>query len=794
MNQKNAEVMKLKPHIENILKERYYLNEEKSWTQISKRLSVIHPIMYDYILKREFIPSTPTIMNLNTNGERNGTLSSCFILGITDSIDGIMESMHEAAVVTKATGGVGYDWSKLRGSNENVKSISANSGGVMSFIGIFDAVLDGVRQGGKRRGAGMSMLSIYHPDILKFIEAKALVKKKKRDDDDSDEKYSRSNFSVRPDNKFYETLDKTPDKLFKTKNVVDGKENVLKDSSGKEYTYKMLWDKIIHNAWDFAEPGIFNGEIALDRCTCKHISTEVYSNPCAEYVHIPYTSCNLGSINLSQVVDVDNKTVNWKKLETITEEATVYLNGIIDNNKYPVQKIHDETHAVRPIGLGMMGLAHLFYKLGLPYDSDNACELTRNISKFITLVSMRRSMEMAKKLGKTYKYYDYNVFMDANKRFFTENTFMGIDVVKLKADIKKYGVYNSCFTSIAPTGTISFIADTSSGMEPVFGLVFTRKIEKENKTYEYVYIVDPVFEEYLTNRAIINKVGPDALKSHTELIYAYISTHNGSCQGCPLLTKEEQEAFKVAGDITPMGHLKVLAEVANNVSLSVSKTINLPKNCSEKELGDVFLKAQSLGIIGVTVYRDGSRKGILVHENKNKFVISKTNAPRRPAVVRGELHLFTIGKHKYYTAVGLDDDNNLFEVFTGFNEDKKDVVFTEPQKGIIKKLKRGDYIFIGEDKEKFSLTNGHSDDSADGMTRLLSFGLRHGGDIAFGVHQLEKTSGPMLSFSKVLARTLKKYIENNTPVSGEVCPSCGGNLHRLEGCITCSTCGWSKCS
>jgi len=785
MTEKIEAVVKLKPHIENILTERYYLKQEASWDQISKRLSEIHLPMYDYIQSRTFIPSTPTIMNLNTKGERNGTLSSCFILGVKDSIDDIMESMHEAALVTKASGGVGYDWSKLRGSNENVKSISANSGGVMSFIGIFDAVLDGVRQGGKRRGAGMSMLSIYHPDILKFIEAKALTKKKKRDDD-SDEKYSRSNFSVRPDKKFYEVLKKTPDRIFKTRNVVDGKENVLKDDAGTEYTYKMLWDKIIHNAWDFAEPGIFNGELAVERCTCKHITDEVYSNPCSEYVHIPYTSCNLGSINLSHLVDLDKKDINWKRLETITEEATIYLNGIIDNNSYPVQKIHDETHAVRPIGLGMMGLAHTFFKLGIGYDSDKACELTRNISKFITLVSMRRSMQLAKKLGKTYKYYNHDVFMDANKRFFTEDTFVGIDIVQLKADIKKYGVHNSCFTSIAPTGTISYIADTSSGIEPVFGLVFTRKIEKENKTYEHVYIVDPVFEEFVET----------TYQKDKDIIYHYVASHNGSCQGCPFLTKEEQVAFKVAGDITPMGHLKVLAEVANNISLSVSKTINLPNDCSEKELGDVFLKAQELGIIGVTVYRDGSRKGILVHETKNKFVISKTQAIKRPKDVNGELHLFTIGKHKYYTAIGVDDEGNPYEVFTGFNEGKKDEVFTEPEKGIIRKMSRGDYIFIGEDKEKFSLTNGHSDDSADVITRSLSWGLRHGGGIEHAVHQIEKTSGPMTSFSKVLARTLKKYIKDNTLISGETCPVCNSKLIRIEGCAKCSspTCGYSKCS
>ena len=369
----NTELLKLEPHIENILKERYYLKDETSWEQMAKRLSCLYPKMYEYILQRRFIPSTPTLMNLNTNGERAGTLSSCFILGIEDSIEGIMDSMKEAAFVTKAAGGVGYNFSNLRGSNENVKTISANSGGVMAFIQIFDSVLDGVRQGGRRRGAGMSLLSIYHPDILKFIDAKA----------SDTSKYTRSNFSVSPDTSFYDTLKKTPNKIFRTRNVVDKKENDLVDSNGLVYTYKMLWDKIIHNAWSSAEPGIFNGDIAADRCSCKHITRNVFCNPCSEYTHIPYTSCNLSSFNVASFVK--NGEFNWVEFESAVEDAVVYMNGVIDNNDYPIEKIRKETLAVRPIGMGVMGVAHLLYKLGIPYDSLEACNTIEKLLKFQTL-------------------------------------------------------------------------------------------------------------------------------------------------------------------------------------------------------------------------------------------------------------------------------------------------------------------------------------------------------------------------------------------------------------------------
>lgn len=760
---------KLEPHIENILHERYYLKTESSWSTVSYRLAeTILMEMFPFIESRTFIPSTPTIMNLNTRGERKGTLSSCFILDIDDSMDSIMDSMKEAAFVTKAAGGVGYNFSKLRGSTENVKSISANSGGVMAFIGIFDAVLDGVRQGGRRRGAGMSMLSIYHPDILRFIDAKQ-----------KEGVYERSNFSVAPDTEFYNVLKSDPFRIFQTRNVTDGKRNDLVGEDGKTYTYQMLWDKIIHNAWAFAEPGIFNSDISADRCSCKHITRNVFCNPCSEYVHIPYTSCNLASINISHFVK--DGVMDWVALEKMARMATVYLNGIIDQNDYPIEKIRKETLNVRPIGLGMMGFAHALSMLGIGYDTQEGYDFGAKLSKFLTLVGMKRSMELAKENKKSYPYYDYATFVDANARFFVDDEFMGIDVAQLKKDIEKYGIYNSCITSIAPTGTISYIADCSSGIEPVFGLVFTRKIEKENKTYEHVYLVDPVFKKF------IETFHPN----DSEKIYKYVSGNKGSCQGCKLLTAKEQSIFKVSGDISPEWHVKILAAIANNVSLSVSKTLNLPKDCSEKEISDIFLKAHELGIIGVTIYRDGCRRGILVHED-SASKITKNTAPKRPTSVKGELHHFTVDGHKYYAAVGLLEDSP-FEIFTGRNENKNGELYIPKQEeaGSITKIGKRKYAFINKAGEEYVLTNGHSNDTADAISRLCSVSLRHGADIAFIIEQLGKTEGGMVSYSKVLARTLKKYIEEGS-ISTDEC-ECGEKFVYAEGCKKCPSCGNSKC-
>jgi ribonucleoside-diphosphate reductase alpha chain len=404
-------------------------------------------------------------------------------------------------------------------------------------------------------------------------------------------------------------------------------------------------------------------------------------------------------------------------------------------------------------------------------------------------------MEVARDTGKVYEYYDYDTFMDANSRFFTSDSFMSVDIAKLKMDIKKYGMYNSCLTSIAPTGTISYIADCSGGIEPVFGLVFTRKIEKENKTYEKVYLVDSIFKKY------VETTYPDK----SSKIYEYVANNNGSCQGCELLTKKEQSTFKVSGDISPDWHLKTLAASANNINLSVSKTINLPKNCSEKEIGEVFLKAHELGIIGVTVYRDGSREGVLVHNDNTSNVlpehIERQHAPKRPTDLPCDIHemnVMTDGKKERFVALVGKLAGTVYEIFvTKDNNNKLD--FNKHKTGIIRKVKKGRYDLIivnGEEKiyiEDMSKTFGGKMGT---LSRLVSMSLRHGCPLQIVTNQLAKgIDGSMLDFERCVARVLKHYINDGERViTSETCPDCGKKLVYIEGCKTCSDrCGWSKC-
>lgn len=780
--------MALKPEIEKLLRERYYLEGEKSWKEVATRVGKIHPKATELIEKMKFIPSSPTLMNANTGGQRLGTLSSCFPMEIKDSINGIYrEALADGAIVTKYGGGVGYDFSVLRSSKEKIKTLNRHSSGPLSFISSFSIMLDEIRQGGVRRGAGMAMLNVDHPDILKFVEAKKNYREKR---------YERLNFSVKITDDFYKKLHGNPDSVMQVKNVTDGEYSDLTDSTGKPVTVKQLWDRIIHFAWLSAEPGIFNSTIAFEQCTTTNLDKTVISNPCQEFTNIPFSSCNLGSMNVMKYIN--HGKFDWEQYGKDVATATKFLDKVIDNNKFPIEKIEVVTKKIRPIGLGFMGLADLLYSMKMPFNHEDSYRLAKEITRFTTLKSMQTSVELAKKHG-TYPSYNRQLFIKANKRFF-ENEYEnlhGIKVSELLNEVKEHGVRNSCFTSLAPTGSISYLANVSSQGEPNFGLVFGRKIEKLEKQYETVFIVNPVFEKYLKNYTP---------KKRKEII-EHVSNNNGSCQKCGLMPEEDKKIFVTASDLTPMEHLEMLSVLARNTSLSVSKTINLPEEATEEQVSEVYLKAHERGVIGVTVYRDKCREGILINKaNNGNGKIVKTQAPKRPPELRSDVHHFIIKKHKYYVAVGLFEDEP-YEIFTGLNYTDDGEVFIpkDVKEGLIIKEKRGSYMLAVEEKPaegdndavigSYLLTNSHSDDNADALTRMISTSLRHGVDISFIVHQLEKTKGDMVCFAKSLARALKHYIKDGTKVYGENCPSCkNSNLIRKEGCLTCPVCGFSRCS
>jgi ribonucleoside-diphosphate reductase alpha chain len=767
----------MEQNIQNLLNERYYLPEERSWSQLAKRISAIFPPSYDDINNKTFIPSSPTLMNANTGGKRKGTLSSCFTMGIEDSIEGIFDALKEGALVTKASGGVGYVFSRLRSSYENIKSLERQSSGPLPFAASFNTMLDGIQQGGVRRGAGMAQFNVNHPNILDFIREKS--KKGVME---------RLNFSVRMTDEFYFKLKNSPDSPHMVC-TQKGEWFPLLDN-GKPVTTQMLWDEIIEYAWLCAEPGIFNIDIATRQCTVTNIGEYVLSNPCAEYVSIPYSSCNLGSLNL--VNFVINGEFDFDAYEKAIRTATRFLNNVIDINNYPLLKIEEVTKQVRPIGLGAMGYAHMLYLLGIPFNSPEADSITDVIFNKLTLISMDESCEIAKEEGKSYPAYDYDLFMKANSRFFNDSRMSLTNVLKEK--IKKYGIANSCFTSIAPNGSISYLANTTGGIEPVFALTYARKIEKLNREYETVYISDPIFDKYLT----------DTFDEKTKVkILKQVSDNKGSCQNVLEMSEKDRAIFVVASDLTPMEHLNSLGIVARNTSLSVSKTINLPSTATREEISDVYLKAHDLGVIGVTVYRDGCRDGILVHSNtKDKGdSIIKTNAPKRPkSLPCNVFRVSIINRHtnageKWIVFIGLLNDDP-YEIIAGKIEAVDfDTSITEGEMVKSKKDGKKVYQFVHNGEVLVDdISSAYVNDLREYVTRLMSLALRHGASIEYLKSVLQKSNGSIVDFDKAIIRSINKYCKQVN--QKEKCPVCNSDLLYTEGCIKCSSldCSWTKCA
>ena len=534
---------------------------------------------------------------------------------------------------------------------------------------------------------------------------------------------------------------------------------------------------------------------------------------CGEQTMPDGSACDLGSINLTQFINNDRTGFDLVRLAKAAKHTVRFLDNINSLSKTPLKEYDEAIRKRRRIGMGISGWGSSLYLIGVKYGSDKAEKIKEEFMRTICYSAIEASIGLAAEKG---MFEGCIPEKHAECEFFKQ-----IDLPKhLKDGIKKFGMRNSSLFSIQPNGNTASLANIiSSGLEPLISAECWRTVivphcpewmktmvpkywEGEFKENEHFKLTKEGDDDIL--RAVI--VNPDTKES---TVYK-IDKNRGLTKevltkdyAVTMLEKEGKWNPKAdwavcISDLTAEEHIKDLKGFGRWIDAAMSKTVNLPNKYGYENFKNLYLNAYKTGVLkGLTTYRAGTMANVLVAKDakteNDSFVVSKNNSPKRPRDVNAELHLFTIGKHKYYTSIGFDKEGNPYEVFTGFNEGGKDEVLTEPKKGINRKMSRGDYIFIGEDKEKLCLTNGHSDDSADALTRMISSNLRHGADIEFVVHQLEKTKGSMLSFSKVLARTLKKYIKDNTMVSGDKCPSCDGKLIRLEGCKKCMDCDWSAC-
>ena len=547
---------------------------------------------FELMVSQDFLPNSPTMMNA---GGRLGQLSACFVLGMEDGMEQIMKSTSDAALIFKSGGGVGINYSDLREEGDIVASTSGVASGPVSFMNIINTVTEVVKQGGKRRGANMGIIEAWHPDVEKFITNKT-------------EPGVLENFNVSVGiwEDFWHSLVNTSDGNYVLRSPRDKK-------PVKEINSHQLIDLIALSAWKSAEPGlIFFDQINKYNVFAKARQAPLRAtNPCGEQSLYPYESCNLGSINLVNLVkrQADGTyEFDWQRYEETIRKTTRFLDNIIDVNHYPVNEINVASKESRRIGLGVMGVADLLYKLRIPYNSKEGYELQSKLSEALTYYSMEESVALAKARGefplcaKT-EYPEGKIPVAGFYEKPKESHSYEWDALIEK--IKQYGIRNVLTTTVAPTGTLSMIADCSNGMEPAFALVFEKRV-----TVGRFFYTNKIVEEALKEAGLYN-----------DEILAKIADNYGSLKGIEEIPQWMQDVFVTAMDIHWADHLMAQGVWQDWIGNAIAKTINMPYDVTAEDVKSAYLLAHELGLKGITVYRDGSRHKQVLHmtsENAQK--------------------------------------------------------------------------------------------------------------------------------------------------------------------------------
>ena len=553
----------------------------------AKKLEVYSDRITEYfemMTAQNFLPNSPTMMNA---GGRLGQLSACFVLGMNDGMEEIMKSTSDAALIFKSGGGVGINYSDLREEGDIVASTSGVASGPVSFMNIINTVTEVVKQGGKRRGANMGIIEAWHPDVEKFITNKT-------------EPGVLENFNVSVGiwEDFWNALVNTEDGNYVLRSPRDRK-------PVKEINAHQLIDLIALSAWKSAEPGlIFFDQINKYNVFAKARQAPLRAtNPCGEQSLYPYESCNLGSINLvnyAQKQADGSYEFDWQGYEEIIRKTTRFLDNIIDVNHYPVPEINVASKESRRIGLGVMGVADLLYKLKIPYNSKEGYELQSKLSEALTYYSMEESVALATSRGE---------FPLCSKTEYPEGKIPVAGYYEKSKDthsfewgplvekIKKQGIRNVLTTTVAPTGTLSMIADCSNGMEPAFALVFEKRVTVGRFFYTNKILEAALRDEGLYNDEILEK----------------IADNYGSLSGIDEIPKWMQEVFVTAMDIHWADHLMAQSVWQDWIGNAIAKTINMPYDVTAEDVKSSYLLAHELGLKGMTVYRDGSRHKQVLH-------------------------------------------------------------------------------------------------------------------------------------------------------------------------------------
>jgi len=714
---------------------------DKEYSIPKEEIAKTEERFYQALTNLEFMPNSPTLMNA---GRELGQLSACFVLPIDDSMDSIFESLKAAALIHKSGGGTGFSFSRLRPKNSVVKTTGGVASGPVSFMKVFDAATQAVKQGGTRRGANMGILRVDHPDILEFITCK----------EDNDE-ITNFNISVALTDDFMKRLAGEEDY-----ELIDPHTHKVVKRINSRYVF----DLIVKMAHKNGEPGI----IFIDRMNefnpTPQLGIYESTNPCGEQVLLPYESCNLGSVNLYRMwIKKDTGyQIDWERLKKTVHTAVHFLDNVIDINKFPIKEIEKNTKLTRKIGLGIMGWGSLLLRIGIPYNSEEAVKLADEVMSFILTEARRKAKELAKIKG---------AFPAFKKSIYDKE-----NAPKLR---------NATLTTLAPTGTISIIAGpTSSGIEPIFAISYYRSVMDNDKLVE----VDNVFEEVAKERGFYSKQLMDKI------------AEAGGIQQLSEIPADVKKVFVTAHDISPEWHIKMQAVFQKYTDNAVSKTVNFPNEATVEDVRRVYMLAYQMGCKGVTIYRDKSREEQVLNitqktpkKEMEGIVVERIEPRPRPEVTTGTTTKVATGCGNLYITINVDEQGKPFELFTQMGKAGGCAASQLEAVGRLVSLSLRSGLDVKSIIEQLHGIRCPSPSwekgvrifsCADAIARVVEKRL---GNIASVSTKLKVTVGAMNEES----HSTSELTEEASIVG--VCPDCGGALRHEEGCIKCQSCGYSKC-
>jgi ribonucleoside-diphosphate reductase alpha chain len=741
---------------------------EKRYDKTEKEIYKIEKDFFDIMADLDFLPNSPTLMNA---GKELQQLAACFVLPIGDSMSDIFESLKDTALIQKSGGGVGYSFSNIRPKNDVVLSTKGVSSGPISFMTVFNAATDTIKQGGTRRGANMGILRVDHPDILDFIKSK-----------DNNDKLTNFNISVGVTETFMKAVEN--DEKYE---IVNPRTKEVYD----RYDAREVFSRIVEYAWKNGDPGI----IFLDRLNkdnpTPHIGQIESTNPCGEQPLLPYEACNLGSINLAHMVkDEDGiRQIDYRKLGRVVHTSVRFLDDVIDMSKYPLEKIREMVNGNRKIGLGVMGWADLLVIMGIPYDSEEALELGGKIMSFIQDESKEASKKLAEEKGE-FPNFKGSIFDSP----------------------EGYEIRNATTTTIAPTGTLSIIADCSSGIEPLFAVSFVKNVMDNDKLIEVnKYFKSIAKEEGFYSKELMERIA-----------------EKGHIQDIEEIPAEHKRIFITAHEVSPKWHVRSQAAFQKFVDNAVSKTVNFSNSATVQDVEDVYMLSYRLGCKGITIFRDGSRDAQVLEVKGNNKDTEKVKSDTSETQVKKSENIEQTKKSSAGKVLadkkeeGNDGAKETIEA-GGLIPTIKPRPRPDITQGMTKKYTIGGcgklYVTVNTDEHGICevFTNTGEEGCAaltEVVGRLLSISIRSGMDLEEIKSQVEgircitciaDSNTSVLScpdaIGKAIEFSLNGYNKFDLDVTGGprsimICPEsdCGGIMEPEGGCYVCRNCGYSKCS